>query len=221
MSLAEALARRTGSEESGRRIYGVVPGVVTGNEDPDSMGRVRVRFPWLSDDESQWARLAVPLAGSGYGTFFLPEVGDEVLIAFEHGNINRPFVVGSLWNGQDAPPESNADGENNIRMIRSRSGHEIVFDDNRAGSSERLLLKTNGGHQITLDDSSGSERIEILDSSGSNRFAIDTSTGRISISSDTGQLKLSAPTIEIDASAALKLKSGGVASLEGTLVKIN
>ena len=84
------------------RFYGVVVGIVTNNQDPENMHRVKVRFPWLSNDvESNWARVAAPMAGKGRGAYFLPEVDDEVLVAFEHGQVDHPFVVGCLWNGKD------------------------------------------------------------------------------------------------------------------------
>ena len=106
------------------RYYGVVVGIVTNNQDPNNMARVRVKFPWLSDDnESWWARMAVPMAGSGRGSYFLPEVDDEVLVAFEHGDVRSPYIVGGLWNGKDSPPANNSDGKNNIRVI-----HKSVTD---------------------------------------------------------------------------------------------
>src|SRR4051812_31769405 len=88
-----ARAERTG------RIYGVVVGVVTNNQDKEGLGRVKVKFPWLSDaDESNWARIATPMAGASRGVFFLPEVDDEVLVVFEQGLVSRPYVLGGLWN---------------------------------------------------------------------------------------------------------------------------
>ncbi len=117
-------------ETTESRINGVVIGIVTNNEDPEGMGRVKVRFPWLSDeDESNWARVTTFMAGNERGVYFLPEVDDEVLVIFEHGDMRFPYVIGSLWNGEDAPPSDNRDGENNIRIIKSRSGHEIRLVD--------------------------------------------------------------------------------------------
>ena len=90
------------------RIYGVVVGIVTNNQDPDGMGRIKVKLPRISgEDESNWARVVSFMAGKEMGAFFLPEVEDEVLVAFEHGDINQPYVIGSLWNGVDAPPLKN------------------------------------------------------------------------------------------------------------------
>src|SRR5262245_31955279 len=112
------------------RIHGVVSGIVTNNQDPDKRGRVKLKFPWLSDtDESWWARIVSPMAGKERGVYFLPEVNDEVLVAFEHGDPRFPLVIGALWNTEDKPPFTNDDGKNNVRAIKSRSGHTITLGD--------------------------------------------------------------------------------------------
>jgi uncharacterized protein involved in type VI secretion and phage assembly len=91
-----------GGQHDDGRITGVVIGIVTNNQDPDRLGRVKVRFPWLSGGtESHWARVATPMAGNGRGLYFLPEVDDEVLVLFERGDVRFPFVIGALWNGKD------------------------------------------------------------------------------------------------------------------------
>ena len=175
-------------------INGVVVGIVTNNQDPDGLGRVRVRFPWLSEeDESNWARIASPMAGKERGLFFLPEVEDEVLVAFEHGDPRYPYVVGSLWNGKDKPPASNENGKNNLRLIQSRSGSTIK-----------------------LNDEDGSETIEILDKEKKNSLVIDTGKNTITITADkdiillasNGTIKLEAQKIEIKSSADTKIESG-------------
>jgi uncharacterized protein involved in type VI secretion and phage assembly len=118
MSFFDLVNEAVQRESRSGRIHGVVVGLVTNNQDPDGLGRVKVKFPWLSDvDESSWARIAAPMAGKQRGACFLPEVDDEVLVAFEHGDMRFPYVLGALWNGQDAPPVTNSDGTNNVRMI--------------------------------------------------------------------------------------------------------
>src|SRR5205814_7216540 len=108
------------------RLLGVVIGIVTNNRDPDGMHRVKLRFPWLgADDESHWARVATPMAGNGRGFYTLPEVDDEVLVAFEHGSVEHAYVIGALWNGQDKAPENNDNGSNDHRSFTSRSGHVL------------------------------------------------------------------------------------------------
>jgi uncharacterized protein involved in type VI secretion and phage assembly len=126
--------------------YGIVTGVVTNLDDPDSKGKIKVKFPWLPDEvESQWARVTSFMTGSDRGAFFRPEVDDEVVVAFEKGDVRFPIILGSLWNGQDAAPEEcgSASAENNIRMIKSRSGHKIIFDD------------TSGSEVVTIEDKNG------------------------------------------------------------------
>lgn len=189
-----------GEETSASKIIGVVTGIVTNNQDPDGMGRVKLKFPWLSDElESNWARLATPMNGKDRGFYFLPEVDDEVLVVFEHGDMRFPYVLGGLWNGKDNPPVKNQDENNNIRMIKSRSGHVI-----------------------RLTDENGKEKIEIIDKSGENKLIFDTAANTISIISEKdieltaakGNIKLSAQSISMEAKSELGIKSTGSAKLE-------
>ncbi|MCD4767271.1 MAG: phage baseplate assembly protein V [Methanosarcinales archaeon] len=212
MSITDILEQKKISDS---RIYGVVVGIVTNNKDTEKLGRVKVKIPRLSgEDESNWARVTSFMAGKERGAFFLPEVDDEVLVAFEYGDINMPYVIGSLWNGKDVPPENNSDGKNNIRVIRSRSGHVI-----------------------TLDDSDGSEQIKIMDKTQKNMIIIDTKNNKISIKSDK-DIELSAPngkvTIEamdlvtkstastkIEATSSVDVKASGNLNIKGAMVNIN
>jgi uncharacterized protein involved in type VI secretion and phage assembly len=166
------------------KVYGIVMGIVTDNKDPDNMYRVKVKFPWLSDeDESWWARIGTPMAGGGRGIYFLPEVDDEVLVAFEHGDVRFPYVVGSLWNGKDSPPSNNSDGKNNIRVIHSRSGH-----------------------LIRLDDTDGDEKVEVIDKTGGNSITIKSSDNSITIVC-TGRMKLQANGIDITSESDLNIQA--------------
>jgi len=153
MSLLEALARPPGPETDRGRIYGAVVGVVSNIDDPNSMGRVKVRFPWLKeDDESRWARLVSFMAGPNRGAVFRPEVGDEVLVVFEHGDMRFPYVLGAVWNGKDAmPSERGSDSSNDVRVIKSRSGHTLVFDDTAGG--EKVTIKDKNGNTLELSSS--------------------------------------------------------------------
>ncbi len=203
-----------GREPTGR-LYGVVVGLVTNNQDPDGMGRVKVSFPWLSDtEESFWARIVVPMAGADRGTWFLPEVDDEVLVGFERGDVRFPYVLGSLWNGKDAPPAKNDDGKNNVRLIKSRSGHVIK-----------------------LNDEDGKETIEIIDKSEKNSIVIDTANNTLTITTDQditlsvpkGTIKLDAKKLELTSSSDSKIESGagldvkasGTLNVKGATVNIN
>jgi uncharacterized protein involved in type VI secretion and phage assembly len=197
-------------------IPGVAVAIVTDNEDPEGMGRVRVTYPWRdADDESHWARIATPMAGGGMGAYFLPEVDDEVLVAFENGDIHYPYVVGSLWNGTDTPPADNADGKNDVRLIRSRSGHEIVLND--SDTEGRVEITTAGGHTIVLDDSSGSETVEIADAGG-NAITLDKQGLSITGAS---KVSVSAPMLEFKGDGNVSVEASGILTLKGSLVKIN
>jgi uncharacterized protein involved in type VI secretion and phage assembly len=233
-NIFELMSADLAPQERAGKMFGVVIGVVTNNQDPDKLGRVKMRFPWLDEeDESNWARIATTMAGNNRGTFFLPEVDDEVLVAFEHGNTEKPYVVGALWNGVDAPVRDNADGKNNQRVIRSRAGHEFILNDE--DGKEQVEIKTKAGHQFLLDDTSGSEKIAIVDQSGNNKIEIDTAQNSIAISAQT-KITLKAPTVEITAdsemtakSAKVEISSDGPATvkssamltIQGSMVKIN
>jgi uncharacterized protein involved in type VI secretion and phage assembly len=179
---------------TGGRFYGVYPALVTDVEDPEGQGRVRIRLPWAPDSDGDayeaWARLATLMAGADRGTWFVPEVDDEVLAVFEGGDPRRPYVIGSLWNGQDAPPESMSAG-NDIRAIHSRNGIVVTFDD--TDGQERLQLETPGGQAVTLTDGPGVVTVE--DANG-NSITLDSSG--ITIQSGS-KVTVSASTVEVNA----------------------
>ncbi|MBL0701878.1 MAG: hypothetical protein JJV91_00145 [Desulfosarcina sp.] len=221
MSLIDLLTDEDEERSRTKRINGIVTGIVTNNRDEEGLGRIKVNFPWLSEEnETDWAKVMSFMGGKERGGFFLPEVGDEVLVAFEQGDINYPYVIGALWNNEDKPPEINSDGKNNIRKIRSRSGHEIIFNDDDNSKQEKIEIHTNGGHKILLDDSAGQEKIEIIDKTGSNKMTIDSVQNSISIESST-QIKIKSQVIEIEAGATMTIKAGAVLNIQGALVKIN
>lgn len=187
-------------------LYGVYIGVVSDNEDDEGMGRVKVEFPWRdADDESNWARIATPMAGEEMGTYFLPEVGDEVLVAFEGGDMHYPYVVGSLWNGKEAPPAKNDDGKNDIRQIKTRSGHMVSFDDADAGS---VTIETAAGQTVTLDDDTNGITIE--DGEGNT---VDMGSDGITLDSG-GDVTISGQNVTLDATTELSLSSQQV-GIEG------
>jgi uncharacterized protein involved in type VI secretion and phage assembly len=204
----------TGDVREPGLVRGVSVAVVTQNQDPDGLGRVKIRFPWRENpDESYWARIAVSMAGGGRGTWFLPEVDDEVLVACDAERVEHPYIVGCLWNGQDKPPETNADGRNDIRMIRSRSGHEIVFDD---GAQGRIDIHLNDDTRKVRLDQNG---IEISDDSG-NSIAITTTSGNIAIQSNAS-ITIKSTKIDINATASMTLQASGTLTIKGAVVMIN
>ena len=194
-------------------INGVATAIVRDNRDPDGLARVRVSFPWHSrPEDTYWARLAAPMTGKGFGTYFLPEVNDEVLVAFERGDLRFPYVVGSLWNGNDKPPVSNSDGRNDIRTIRTRKGHALRFED---GAKGRLQLELNDGKAITIDDAGIT-----IDAGNGNRIVIGSASGATTIEA-ASTLRLRAPQIALEASGALDIKAGGTLTLRGSMILIN
>jgi uncharacterized protein involved in type VI secretion and phage assembly len=180
-----------------KRLVGVYPAVVQSITDPDQQGRVRVRLPWAPDGSGAgfeaWARLATLMAGRNRGTWFIPDVDDEVLVMFEAGDPRRPYVVGALWNGQDTPPETmDSAGNNAKKSIRSRNGVKVTLDD--TNGQESLTLETPGGQKITLKDGPGS--VEIQDSNGND---IKLEAAGITIRA-AAKLTVQAMTVEVNAS---------------------
>ena len=201
------------SLEAGGFAKGVAIGLVTDNQDPEGLGRVKVNFPWYdANTQSFWARIAVPMAGNEHGTWFLPEIGQEVLVGFEREDIRFPYVLGALWNGKEPPPTANSDGKNDERLIRSRSGHELYFND---GAQPKVELKLKDGKHLVFDQNG-----IVLEDEKGDTFKIESNSGAISIKA-TGQVKIEAASISIQASGALELKAGGTLTLRGSLVQIN
>jgi phage baseplate assembly protein V len=211
----DGFMRQTASDSTAGRFTGVAMAIVTNNKDPDGLGRVKVKLPWLDDQvESDWARVVTAMAGKDRGLYCLPEVDDEVLVAFEHGRPDSLYVLGGLWNGKDKPPESNADGKNNVRALKSRSGHVI-----------------------RLTDTGGEEKIEIIDKSGKNSIVISTKDNTVTVTADAdvtvkstkGKLKLAGNGVEIASQAAVKieasqnldLKANAQLNVKGQMVNIN
>jgi uncharacterized protein involved in type VI secretion and phage assembly len=189
------LARAFAAERLGL-WFGVYPAVVTDVRDPQGQAQVKVRLPWSPDTGGSgyeaWARLAVPMAGAGRGAFIVPDVDDEVLLAFEAGDPRRPYVLGSMWNGRDQPPESmDGAGRNNLRVLRSRRGHQIRLDD--TDGQETLTIETPGGQRITMRDGPGS--VQVVDSNGNT---VELATAGITVTA-AAKVTVNAATAEVSA----------------------
>lgn len=185
--------------------HGVVIGIVTNTKDPKDLGRVKVKFPWLSDtDESAWARIATPMAGNGRGFYWLPEVNDEVLVAFEHGDIHHPFIVGYLWNGKDAPVKKNS---------------EVVGGD---GKVKQRIIKTTSGHMITIDDSPDTPGITIVDQKAKNKIVLDSKNEKTEVTSDNLKISMDGKgkQIAIDSDNTIAIKATGDLSIQAKNVAI-
>jgi len=180
----------------GGRWYGVYPCLVSDIKDPDGQGRVKVTLPWSPDTGSgqyeAWARLATLMGGNNRGSWFVPDVNDEVLVVFEGGDPRRPYVIGGLWNGRDTPPESmDGSGRNELKVLCSRNGVKVTLEDK--DGQERLVLETPGGQKLTMKDGPGT--VELVDSNG-NSLKLEASGVTLTAAA---KLDLKASTVEINA----------------------
>ena len=185
------------------RFYGVVIGIVSDNADPSKQGRVKVKFPWLADDAvSFWARIVAPGAGKDAGVTWLPSVNDEVLCAFEHGDMDHPIVLGGMWNGKDTIPfDYDGDMDNGTVTyfgFTSRTGHKISFFESQSDSTIQLLT-ANGEVTITLDDKNKELKVE--------------TTGKVTVDAQGD--------VSVKAGGSMKLEASGELSIKGSTVKIN
>ena len=210
------MTNMTNGKISGDNTFGVVVATVRSNKsEATEKGRVQIEYQGTGlQDNRAWAKVVSPIAGNKKGFFFLPEVNEDVLVAFRNGDTTDPYILGVLWNDKDEQPEKNENGENNIKMIKSRSGHII-----------------------RIDDTQGEEKIEIIDKTQNNKIIIDTKENKISLISDkdieilapNGKLIISAKEIEvkssastkIEASASMDLKASGTTTIKGATVNIN
>ncbi|MEH1787716.1 MAG: VgrG-related protein [Nostoc sp.] len=190
-------------------------GIVTDNKDPQSWGRVKVKFPTLTEDHtSDWARVVAMGAGPNRGFDCLPEVNDEVLVGFEHGDIHRPYVIGGVWNGQDAPPEKVDDSVTSgvrLRTIKTRVGHVLQFVEEDKGSSKKgIRVETTGGHKIYLNDS---DRCIEIETTGGHKIKMDDMAKSVSVKS-TGNMSL-------DAAGNIDISANGVITVKGAMIRLN
>jgi uncharacterized protein involved in type VI secretion and phage assembly len=174
---------------SGPLYFGLYPAIVTNIVDSDSLGRIQVKFPSLGedgDDVRAWATLITPYADDNQGFEFLPAVDSQVVVAFEAGNPRRPYIVGSCWNGKESLPESPA-AANNKRLIKTRSGSLLEFDD--TDGAPKITILTSSGHQLVLDD--GAQEVSLKHHNGCTLKC--DSSGEVTITA-TGGITVNAPS---------------------------
>jgi uncharacterized protein involved in type VI secretion and phage assembly len=197
------------SQESSR-VYEAVIGVVTDNKDPSKIGRVKVKVPILSDDDTTyWLPIIMLGAGKNRGWFFIPEPDDEVLVMFEHGDMNRGVVIGSLWNGKDTPPDNNKDGKNDRRVVKSRQGSRIVMDD---GDSPNVIIEDGTGKgRITIDTQNNKIIIEALEGD----VCFQTPQGEMKIVAKAVDMKATQAGVEIHAGSTMAWGTDAGATISG------
>lgn len=192
-------------------INGVMIGIVVSIDDPAHLSRIKVQFPWLGGLHSNWARVVSFHAGADRGAYFLPRIDDEVLVAFEGGDIASPYVIGALWNGKDRPPvedEKRAD----VHAIKTKGGTIVRFDDTE--NEEKIEITVKDGSQIVIDAASGAVSI--------------VAKTEISLTAKEGKIRLDGGTIEIVATDTLSLNGKQItvtaseaASVAGKPVRLN
>ncbi|HLO88381.1 MAG TPA: VgrG-related protein [Nostocaceae cyanobacterium] len=221
-NLLEALSSSTRLQPGQTMLVGIV----SNNKDPKGWGRVRVKFPTLTEEhESNWARVVSIGAGPNRGFDCLPEVNDEVLVGFEHGDIHRPYVIGSVWNGTDPTPEKVDDsvvgGAVRLRTFKTRVGHKFQFVEEDKGTKKGFYFNTADGHNFRMNDS---DKFVELQTTGGHKIRCDDSGKSITIES-TGEIKITAPqkisisvggnSIEITPSG-ISIKSSGTMSIQSS-----
>ncbi|ESW93128.1 phage tail protein [Mesorhizobium sp. LSJC269B00] len=213
-------------------VNGIVVGVVTSLDDPLGLHRVEVQLPHLGGKVAPWARLVTPMAGEGRGLVLRPEVGDEVLVAYEQGDPQRAYVLGALWSNVDRPPPGEPEPvSNHWRFLRSRSGHLIKLDD--TPGAERIEIEDKDGKRRLVIDSGG-EKIQLVSDSGP--VTIEASNGDVTVSAPSGkvmvnaqevlvqaadQAEIKAVTLKLSASADFTIEAGGLLSLKGSQITLN
>ena len=208
----------TKTETGDNRLLGVVTGIVAKNYDADMPGRICVTIPVRDRDanELQWARVAMPSSGTKWGHYFLPEVGDQVLLAFEQGNIEKPYVIGAIPKDSNTFLTKAVDEKNQYKKIVTKNGNTILFEDNSEGEGDNdkiEIITAKEAHQIKLDNEK--KRISITDKSGNNSIVIKTEDGNMQIKAEK---KL---TIEVGSNVKLVMNENGAVQLECSRLTVN
>jgi phage baseplate assembly protein V len=204
-----------GAEDEGA-IHGVMAVTVVNNVDLLGMGRVQIQIPGQA--VMPWARVATPMAGLMRGVFFMPQVGDEVLVAFSRGDLTAPFIIGGLWNGVDRPPSLAPTDAVTKRVIRTPLGHQIEFDE----ALQTVTITSSTQQKITLDPT----KVELSAGLGAASVTVETA-GRVVISA-AAQVEISAPVltlqgtkVEVKGDADVTVDGGLHCGIKATLVEIN
>ena len=201
----------------GGKVYGVAVAQVLDNFDSLSLGRVQLSLPWLPGFEP-WARVAVLSAGSSRGTWFIPQVGDEVLVAFEQGDVTAPYVIGSLWNASDKPPADSPTDPTMRRIVKTPAGHVIELDDTK----QSITITSSSGQKIAITP----EKIDLSAGNGASEVTLETAgtiklKASVKLDLQAPQISISGTTLELSGDATATLKASGSCTVKGAIVQIN
>jgi uncharacterized protein involved in type VI secretion and phage assembly len=198
-----------GTPSASAKMFGVEVAIVTNNKDEQKLGRVKVMFPRLPNTpESDWIRVAVPIAGPDRGFYWIPEVQDEVLVAFERGEASRAYVIGCLWSGKDKPPSEGPNDKNDIRQIKTRTGHKITLDDTK-GKEKIIIADKSGKRTVTWDVKAKKWQLEATEGD----VEILVPNGKVKIDCKEFDLKVK-ENAKIDAGKMISVKSGQTSTYE-------
>jgi len=188
-------------------------GLVVDNVDPERLGRVKVSFPQQpGDTQSQWIRLASPMAGPERGFYAVPEKDDEVLIGYLHGDIRHPVVLGAKWNGQDKPPAEANDGmptPDETDTGASWSTETFTQGSTSTDKNDRRFWKSRSGHLLAFDDTDGKETVQIWDKGHNLSIVLDSAKNLITIANTQGDLHIRTKgNLFLEAGQDVKIKAG-------------
>ncbi len=228
----------TKTETGENRIFGLLTGIVTENYDKEMPGRVCVQIPVRDENANvlKWARVAMPSGGEKWGHYFIPETGDQVVLAFEEGNIEKPYVIGCIPKDNSKLLSSSADADNQYKRIRTKHGSEITFVDNKDnedGEKDKIMIQTAKElHRIELDNDK--KRITISDKDKKNAIVIKTEDGKMEVTSEkkltikvgdsieitmngeNGTVNVNCNTLQVKANKAIKMEANGNGSLKAS-----
>lgn len=204
--------------------YGVYYGVVCQNKDPDNLGRIKIRLPWLDQgdtDQSHWAQYVTPMEGKKFGIYAMPDVDDAVVVMFIGGDTTQPVILGGIWSKPDFSPETNEDGKNNFRGYRSRSGHRLILDD--TAKTKVVFADKSGKNMIGVGnfakDGAGPNVCAVYKPpmAGEVGVSISSMEGTMEITCKDGALKVEAgENVKINAETTIDIKAGGDIKMKGS-----